>query len=253
MIDQLALQPADLDPARDRLARLEGQLAAREHDLDAFKRELQQLQSHYLDDVGGLYAQLSELEADLRDAELRAGIRPPEMDADPSCDSEGASDDGEADSPASCSNRSATTDGLKKVFRDVAKAIHPDLAMDDPARCRRHSLMAEANRAYADRDEDRLRLILRAWELSPESVIGDDADADQQRVDRKAAAIRDRLIAIDAEFADLRTSAIFRLKNKIDDARSQGWDLFAEMILQVKREISTTAARLASLRQTAVR
>ncbi len=248
MIDQVSLQPSAIDPACGSLTDLEARLAQRESDLAAFKSELQELQSHYLKDVGGLYARLSELEADLKDAELRAGIRRPELDLDPSDDAESASDVG---APASCSNRSAGSDELKRAFRDVAKAVHPDLAMDDPARCRRHSLMAEANRAYADRDEDRLRLILRAWELSPESVIGDGPEADQQRAERKLAAINDRLIAIDAEFADLRTSAIFRLKKKIDEAKSQSWDLFAEMILQVKRDIATTTARLASLRLSA--
>jgi hypothetical protein len=250
MIDQSALQPAGLDPARDRRAQREAHLAQRERDLSAFKGELQQLQARYLTAVGGLYARLSELEAELLEAEIRAGIRPAPRGPDSSCDADPASDAAASPGPSSCSNRPATSDGLKRVFRDVAKAIHPDLAMDDPARCRRHSLMAEANRAYADRDEDRLRLILRAWERSPESVMGDDADAFRQRAQRKAAAIDERLIEIEAEFADLRTSAIFRLKNKIDEAKSQGWDLFAEMILQVKREVSVTSARLASLRRT---
>jgi hypothetical protein len=45
----------------------------------------------------------------------------------------------------------------------------------------------------------------------------------------------------------LRTSAIWRLKGKIDAAKTQGWDLFGEMILQVKREIARANARLASL------
>jgi hypothetical protein len=32
------------------------------------------------------------------------------------------------------------------MFRDIAKAIHPDRAHNSAARDRRHSLMAEANR-----------------------------------------------------------------------------------------------------------
>jgi len=56
-----------------------------------------------------------------------------------------------------------------------------------------------------------------------------------------------RMIAIDLEFADLRRSAIWRLKTKIDDARAQGWDLFAEMILSVKREVQRASWRLATL------
>jgi hypothetical protein len=44
------------------------------------------------------------------------------------------------------------------MFQDVARAVHPDALPDaqhdERTRYRRHSLMAEANRAYAERDED---------------------------------------------------------------------------------------------------
>ena len=100
---------------------------------------------------------------------------------------------------------------LKKIFRNLARTIHPDLALDEPARWRRHSLMAEANRAYAERDEDRLRLILHAWERSPDAVLGDDPEADEERLRRRIAAIEDRLLELGREFADLESSAIAQL------------------------------------------
>ncbi len=131
------------------------------------------------------------------------------------------------------------------MFRDLAKVIHPDLAGDDLARYRRHSLMAEANRAYAERDGDRLRLIMRAWERSPDSLVAGDERGDGTHIDRQIASVEAQLLAIDVQFDDLRKSAIYRLKTKIDDASRQGWDLLAEMVLHVKREISTSNARLA--------
>ena len=60
-----------------------------------------------------------------------------------------------------------TSDAIRRLFRDVAKAIHPDLSRDSDARDRRHALMIEANRAYAQGDEQRLRTILQSWERSP--------------------------------------------------------------------------------------
>jgi hypothetical protein len=244
-----ALQPIPLDADRARLSALEAQLTEREQELDSLRAELRHLQTRYLDEIGPCYAELSTLEAQVVELEVRLGLRPPPLFDEDEGDDEAGGDDARA---SSCASPAAPSADLKRVFRDLAKAIHPDRAMDDRARYRRQSLMAEANRAYAERDEDRLRLILSAWERNADVAI-DDEDADAgTRIRRRIALVDERLIAIAAELADLRSSAIWRLKGKIDDARAQGWDLFAEMILQVKREISRATMRLASLnRQTA--
>src|SRR4029434_10589060 len=117
-------------------------------------------------------------------------------------------DEPEAFESAGCSSTSAPSSALKAMFRDIARAVHPDATpgaeTDERTRYRRHSLMAEANRAYAERDEDRLRLILRAWELDPDFMPGADPEADQARVQRRAAALSARLVEIDVEFSDLR-------------------------------------------------
>ena len=129
----------------EELARLEGGVATAERELAALRAELLTLQNRYLAEIGVLYSDLGRLEAELRDAEIRAGLRLPE-----DIDTEETDDAGEgATATAGCVNPAAPSDDLKRVFRDVAKAVHPDLALDEMARCRRHSLMAEANRAYA--------------------------------------------------------------------------------------------------------
>lgn len=209
----------------------------------ALKLELQTLQAAYLAEVGPLYAELHQLEADLAEAEIRAGLRPPPDEPDAPGDAGGlphASAEG-------CGNRTVPSVDLKRVFRDVAKAVHPDRARDDAARFRRHSLMAEANRAYAEQDADRLLLILRVWEGSADAVIGDDPVSQRLRRERRIAELGDHLVALDAELVELRQSAIARLKRRLDETRAQGWDLFAEMVRQVKREIVVARARLASM------
>jgi len=238
----VTLRPRDLDAEQRELEQQEQLLDERERELFALKLELQQLQARYLADVGGLYRELTSLEATVTAAEVQAGLRPPPSPYDSSQE-----DDDRDGSAESCTNPSSPSVDLKRIFRDVARAIHPDRALDEPARCRRHSLMAEANRAYAERDEDRLRLILSTWERSPDAVVGDGREADEQRVQRRLAEIGERLQAIDAETRDLHASAIWRLKSRVDEARAQGWDLFAEMRLQVKREIARARVRLARL------
>jgi hypothetical protein len=239
-----SLHPVPFEaPGDARLAALEADVSRREAELMALKLELQDVQRHYLSQIGALYAELSELEAAVAEAEVRAGLRPPPVDDD-------ADDPPGADraTTGSWTNRAQPSDELKKVFRDVAKSLHPDLALDEPARCRRHSLMAEANRAYAERDADRLRLILRAWERSPEAVADGEPDAPRRRAARRIAELDERLAAIDAEWADLRRSAIYQLRTKIERTRAEGWDLFAEMVVQVKSDIARARARLARVR-----
>ena len=226
-----------------RRSTLSAEVLRREAELDALKVELQRLQSRYLAEIGSLYRELSELEDRIYEAEIRAGLRSPaaEEPSGAAAEPEGA-DAGVG--AFQCSNRSEPSDELRKVFRDVAKTIHPDLAMDGPEWNRRHSLMAEANRAYAERDADRLRLILHAWHNDPDSISDDEPNATLRRI----ALLEQQLVVIDGEFAELRKSAIYRLKTKIESTRAEGWDLFAEMRLQVKSEVGRANARLAKLR-----
>ena len=210
--NSLAPRQPEVDTTDARFAARAITVAEREQALARLKRELLDLQSRYFEAVGALYAELTGLEAAAVDLEVQLGLRPPPVETDAPAD---APDDSAADAPG-CANRSAPTPDLKRVFRDIAKALHPDRARDESARYRRHSLMAEANRAYAERDEDRLRLILGAWERSPDAVVDDHPDADRQRDERRLAQLDERLIAIEAEFADLRRSAIGRLKQKVD-------------------------------------
>jgi uncharacterized coiled-coil protein SlyX len=242
MTDERALQlasPAAPDETRQRELAVE--VARREAELDAFKVELQRLQARYLEEIGALYRDLGDLEAEIADIEVRAGLRQPAAVASVGADETPDRDD-RVSSP--CASRSPASDALKKMFRDVAKSIHPDLAFDEPARWRRHSLMAEANRAYAERDADRLRLILHAWENDPRGL----ADTEAASTPRRIATLEMRLAAVDAELAELRRSAIARLKMKIEKTRAEGWDLFGEMRLQVKSEVARARARLARLR-----
>jgi uncharacterized coiled-coil protein SlyX len=243
-----ALEPLRPDANAARLAELDARLNVRETELDALKLDLQELQTKYLKEIGALYRDLNDLEAEALDAEVRAGLRPPPEDAGeaPAADTAGST---ATEDDASCGAQAAPSDMLKRVFRDVAKNIHPDRAVDEAARLRRHSLMAEANRAYAERDHDRLLLILRRWERSPDSVPDDDPDAERRRVQRRIVEIEERLAAIDAEFIELRNSAIARLKHKIEETRKKGWDLFAEMVMQVKADIARANARLVAARR----
>jgi hypothetical protein len=57
---------------------------------------------------------------------------------------------------------------LRRLYREVAKRVHPDLTLDDEDRSRRQRLMAEANQAFEAGDLARLTKLFELTGLKPE-------------------------------------------------------------------------------------
>ena len=242
-MSSLALQLTRPESSRTLLATLVLQLAVRQDELATMRRELQELQARYLREIGGLQGQLFRLQRLVEDEEIRAGIRPPRVEEEEIDDEEAA-----GEGPL-CSKEAPSAD-LKRIFREIARMAHPDLAPDDATKYRRHSIMAEANRAYAERDEDRLRLIMRAWPYEPDPLVLD-IDADPDRVQQRVSELSRLLAQLELEAADLQESAIAKLKVKIERTRVEGWDLFRGMVSQVKSDIARETAKLIRLQRNA--
>ena len=56
---------------------------------------------------------------------------------------------------------------MKRLYREVAKRIHPDLTSDRADRAKRQQLMAEANEAYERGDEARLQENFHGIRMEP--------------------------------------------------------------------------------------
>ncbi|MBI2322112.1 MAG: J domain-containing protein [Chloroflexi bacterium] len=255
MTREIAKRPtpeeAELGRKRAELAALEATLAQRELDLATLQGELQAFERRYLRIVGLRLAQLDELQA--RIAEAEAARRPRDPGAEERASraraqaQESAEAAGQAREPGPEDARFEPSEGLRKLFREVAKQVHPDLATDDAERARRTRLMAEANDAYRAGDEARLQAILSRWEASPEAVKGEGVAAELVRVIRKIAQVEERLRAIDAELARLKATDLYQLKAKVDEAEQQGRDLLADMAAAVDDDIAAARTRLEAL------
>ena len=226
----------DVDSLRARVIDLEALLAGRTSELARMRSDLDTFRIKYRRQVGLLHEELDRLELELAEAEL--GVIQDRVGENFS--SPGAS-------PLDSAPK-YTTDAIRKLFRDVAKAIHPDLADDDAARDRRHALMVEANRAYALGDEEQLRLILQAWERSPESVKGTDQEAMRQRLERRIAQIEEQLARLGADRSAMQESSLWKLKAMVDDEASKGRDLITDMVRRLRRDILVATNRLDALR-----
>jgi hypothetical protein len=229
----------ELAAKKAELAALETQLAQRELDCATLRIELRAFEQLYLRIVGVKFAEIDDLEAQIAEARSRRNR----------VDEPARQRAGEARAKATESAAAASaielahvegftpSDDLKRLYREIAKRIHPDLATDDTERAKRNQLMAEANRAYANGDEARLRAILDEWETSPDAVTGDGVGAELVRTLRKIHQVQARLATLENEMAALTGSELAVLKARAESEQMNGLDVLAKMAEQLGGQI----------------
>lgn len=237
----------ELEKKRAELAPLEAILAQRELDLATLRAELREFEQRYLRIVGVLYAELDEINARIAEAEAEAA--PEDKEAQEKAAEARAQADETAYSTESVKEyeprpRFKPSDDLKKLYRELARLLHPDLVLDDEEKARRHGLMAKANKAYEDGDDILLTNMLEEQQNSPDAIRGDGVGADLIRIIRRIARAEERLRNIDEEFGSLRESELFKLKSKVEEAEREERDLLAEMAAQIRKEITEANTRL---------
>src|SRR5579863_209976 len=231
------VKPEEQELARKREEQiaLEAELADRELRAANINAELLAFERQYLHYVGSRYAELDELKAQI--AERLAKEQPSNERAQQAA-REARARAGETKSAAGEKSAEAprafhATPEMKRLYRDVAKRIHPDLTSDRDDRSKRQILMAEANEAYQKGDEARLTKILHEYECSPESVQGEGPGAELIRVIRRISQARGRLAEIEAEMQEILRSDLHQLKSRVDDAQKNGRDVLKEMVAKV--------------------
>ncbi len=241
-------KPEERELARKRREqeRLEAELAECELRLATLRGELGALERRYLKLVGLPYAELDELRAQIAE---RMAAEDPQNERLQRAAQEARARADESRGAASVKESEETKQftpsaELKRKYREVAKAIHPDLTTDAADRTRRQELMAEANAAYQKGDEARLGKVLDVYESSPEAVQGDGAGAELVRVIRKLSLMKNRLGEIEIELQNLFNSDIYLLKIQAEEAQEQGRDLLSEMAEKVRRRIADSKERM---------
>ena len=230
---------------------LENQLIDREVQLTSLRGELAAFERLYLKTVGIRYAELDEIEAQI--AEFLARREPNNPKAQGAAREARSraeeSRTGTAESAVREVTRFSPSSSLRNLYREVARRIHPDLATDDADRAKRQKLMAEANHAYENGDEAKLRAILEEYESSPESVLGQGTGVDLVRIIRKIAQVKRRLVQIQTEIEQVRASDLFNLKMKVDEGSKQGRDVLNEMASAVLSQIAVCQGELKKARE----
>ena len=238
---------------RAQLQVLTGQLLERERDLAAFRSELHAFETTYRKALGSRYARLDEL-AELLDETAE----PAAEDGGPGPEEDGPAERypgqglpggqnwawGEREPEREPERRPLVNEDARRLFRQLARLIHPDLAPDPEERERRTNLMVAANDAYEQGDVAALERLLEDWHASPEAVTGSGAAAELERTLRRIAQVEAGMRRIDEELAELEASAMGWLRRRVEKAAREGWDLLAHMVRELDRQIGEAQLEL---------
>ena len=228
----------ELQRRREELAQVEAELVQRDSQLAGVKVGLSAFEVRYLTVVGHRYDELAKIEKQI------AKIQGLEFDED----ADTYDGDSLADDEVGCGQNRLHTDKLKKLYKEVARKFHPDLTSCPQERQHRHQLMIEVNNAYESGAEEKLQELLEAG-ASLEAVETSGAmSAEMILLLRKIAEAKQRLVEIETEIADITASEIYKLKQRVETAEVREDDLFADLVLQVDRQIKKAQNRLFHLK-----
>lgn len=219
------------------IARLDALLSERRAELVALQEELHAFKARYTQTVGSRLSELAEVERAIREAEKRAlGI-------------DDATDDKESEEAETGADVSRALPGkttLRKLFWSVARMFHPDHAADATEARRRHSIMAEASRAYKEGDVESLHTLLGDEDLRSYCAASMGSEGEDDLASR-LLNIREELRTVEFGIKRIRQDGLYRLKLSVDAEALQGRDALAAQADRINRQIIKARRRLEHL------
>jgi hypothetical protein len=137
---------------------------------------------------------------------------------------------------------------IKALYREVAKAIHPDLASSALDEAKRTELMSQANQAYEQQDRGALQDILRKTKATAAKPQASDIGSRLIQAIRDIAQEREEIKATRGMTEELRSSYVYRFKERVAAGLAQGIDLLGEMVAATELNIARARKRLAALK-----
>ncbi|MGW2894733.1 hypothetical protein ACWDAO_08845 [Streptomyces sp. NPDC001212] len=231
--------------------------------VETFRVEVENFARLHEQKLGPLYARLEELKAltaearaartgdpeDLRKArEARADLQPipgvVEL-LNGWMDSNGLYPEAVAmltDEPVRPPQRVRPSEEARRLYRELARKAHPDLAQEDDERKRREDFLTRVNAAYARGDEDQLRELGAEWAAGPKPKEQGPSRSEELYARLEWLARRKELLTVVAKgLEDGAIAGMLRLAPDDPDG------LLDEIAEQLRKEVAEREAELAEL------
>lgn len=240
----------ELRKKRALVERLSDRLARCEREMSDLRDDLKQLEARYSMGVGRLYADLDDIEAQIAEEEFK--LVPDDEQIKKKAEELRRLAEESArrvlDAADVISIKPRPTTEAKKVFHSLARAFHPDLALDSAEKERRHYLMTRLNDAYSAGDQSALDKLAADFKHSPDDIVGHTIADQLVRTIRQIAQVRGRLKALRLERSELEYSELFTLREKTTAEADEGRDMIEQMAARTQVAIKKSQRRLKNLK-----
>lgn len=231
--------------------------------VETFRIEVENFSRLHHQKLGPMYSRLDELDAQIAEAraarsgdaedlriakEARAQVMPmPGIDElfHDWMESDGLSPEAAAmltDQPVRTPQRVRPSDEARKLYRELVRKSHPDLAQDERERERRDEFIARVNNAYARGASDELRGLSAEWDAGPAPKEQEPSESDELYARLDWLTERKDLLTLVAQ--ELEQGAIGSMLRMAPDDPDHLLDEIAEQLLA---QVSEREAELAQL------
>jgi hypothetical protein len=248
-MQKLAPEEIELRKKRAVLERLKDRLADREEEMADIRAELEQFEAQYTMNVGRLYAEQDEIDAQIAEEEYK--LVPDDEEIKKKAEElrrRAEESAARAEAAAESASKKPRTAEAKKAYHNLARTIHPDLALDPTEKEKRHSLMAQLNEAYSAGDQTRLDKLVEEFRNSPDLVKGDSIGDELVRAIRQIAQVKLRMTELLKEKLAAEESELYVLRERIRRDTVEGRDVLKQMAARASTHIRKSQRRLENLR-----